>query len=100
MIATKPSIKSITIKKFLILGFIFLFSMILLIAINFRSLIESSMIDKGHTLALSIESALTSHMLTGNYKNKRNIIDQAALLPGIDNLKIILFFITKIFKKF
>jgi len=47
------------------------------------------MIDKGHTLALSIESALTSHMLTGNYKNKRNIIDQAALLPGIDNLKII-----------
>ncbi len=85
----KLSIKTITIKKVIRLGMSFFIVMLIMIAMNFQSLIHEAMIDKGKTLARSVESALTSHMLTGTYEDKNNIIKQAASLHGIKNLTII-----------
>lgn len=89
MAMSKPSIKAVTIKKLVRFGLLFLLAMLGLIAINFHTLIGEAIRDKGETLARAVESALTSHMLAGTYKDKENIIHSASLLPGIQNLRII-----------
>jgi response regulator RpfG family c-di-GMP phosphodiesterase len=85
----KPSIKTVTIKKLVWFGLIFLLTILALIAVNFRTLINEAMRDKGETVARAVEAALTSHMISGHYRDKQGVVESAALLPGIQNLRIV-----------
>lgn len=85
----KPSIKVITIRKTLWLGFAFLVGVLLIIGFNFYSLINETMHDKGVSLAKSIETTLTSHMLTANFEEKEALVALAARLPGMVELKVV-----------
>ncbi len=85
----KPSIKTITLRKTLWLAFTFLVSVLLIIAFDFYSLINQTMRDKGLSLAQSVETTLTSHMLTSNFEQKEKLVTLAGLLPGVSELKVI-----------
>jgi len=85
----KQSIKTITVKKIMVLAFSFLICTLLIIGVNFQELINSTMRDKGISIAQSIENTLTHHMLDGSFEMKEEIIHTANTLPGIEDLKVI-----------
>jgi len=85
----KQSIKTITVKKILILAFSFLVCTLIIIGVNFQELINSTMRDKGISIAQSIENTLTHHMRDGSFEMKEEIIYTANSLPGIEDLQII-----------
>lgn len=85
----KQSIKTITVKKMLVLAFAFLACTLLIIGTNFQELINATMQDKGISIARSVENTLTHHMRDSSFEMKEEIIHTANSLPGIQNLKII-----------
>ncbi|SIP95517.1 HD-GYP domain-containing protein [Marinobacterium stanieri] len=85
----KPSIKTITLRKTLWSAFVFLVSVLLIIAFDFHSLVNQTMRDKGLSLAKSVETTLTSHMLSSNFEEKEKLIALAGQLPGISELRVV-----------
>ncbi|WP_085441014.1 SpoIIE family protein phosphatase [Magnetofaba australis] len=85
----KPSIKTIAVKWIILISFLFTVSMVAVTALNFRTLIQSAMTDKGLTLAHSIHAGLSSLMLSGTFTNKEELIQQADAINGIEAFTII-----------
>lgn len=85
----KKTITSITVGRLIPLFIVFMISIAVLVALNFRSIILFSMEDKILSLAEITKAGLTAHMNAGTMDKRDYFIHEISSTPNVQSLQIV-----------
>lgn len=87
--SAKPSVKTITLKRLLVLAFLLVVAFTVSLGYSFQRLVVDAMIDKGGTLARVLEISLASHMEAAAIDQKDLYLQKIRTVVGLSDLRLI-----------